>query len=44
MMTGDVQDSIYSMLLFCFQKRKTVGCFSYSSRARMRYIKGYQVL
>ncbi len=27
MMTGDVQGSIYTMLLFCFQKRKTVGCF-----------------
>jgi hypothetical protein len=27
-----------------FQKRKTVGCFCYSSRAGMRYIKGYKVL
>jgi hypothetical protein len=27
-----------------FSKRKTVGCFCYSSRAGMRYIKGYQVL
>jgi hypothetical protein len=35
--------NLYYALILCF-KKEDCGMFCYSSRARMRYIKGYQVL